>query len=197
MPKSERKITRADIIPIDQYNKERKERRAALLPIKKARRLEVGPHVTFHFENYDTMWLQVHEMLLIEKGGEPQIADELAAYNPLIPQGSELVATMMVEIEDPVRRAQILAQLGHIEDHVILDLAGEKIKAVPSDDAERTTEAGKTSSVHFIHFPLTKAQVAKFRDASAQAILGIAHENYSHMAGIPAAVRAELAKDFA
>ena len=196
MPKSEKKITRADILPLDQYQRERKDRRAALLPVKKARRIEVGPHVTFYFESYDTMWLQVHEMLLIEKGGEAQIPDELEAYNPLIPQGSELTATMMVEIEDPVRRAQILAGLGHLEDKVTLDIGGEKVKAMPSDDAERTTEAGKTSSVHFLHFPLTRAQIAKFRDGSTQAILSIDHENYSHMAGIPPAVRAELAKDF-
>jgi hypothetical protein len=195
MPKSDRKITRADIIPLDQYSKERKERRATILPIKKARRVEVGPHVTFFFENYDTMWFQVHEMLFIEKGGEAQIEDELHAYNPLIPQGSELIATMMVEIEDPVRRAQILAELGHLEDRVVLDLGGDKIKAIPTDDAERTTEAGKTSSVHFLHFKMSKSQAAKFRDSTIPAFLGITHDHYHHMAGISSAVRTELAKD--
>lgn len=195
MPKSAKKITPADILPMDQYQRERKERRAALIPLKKLRRVEVGPHVTFYFENYDTMWLQVHEMLLIEKGGHEQIADELQAYNPLIPQGSELIATMMIEIEDAGQRARILAGLGNIEDTIALDLGGERIKALPSDDAERTNEAGKASSVHFIHFPLTSTQSKKFADPATPAILAITHTNYGHMAVIPAAVRAELAKD--
>src|SRR5436309_8756316 len=98
MPASERKITPADLLAYEKYAAERGQFRKNLIPIKKNRRVEVGPFATFYFENYDTMWLQVHEMLHIEKGGEAQIADELQAYNPLIPQGRELIATLMLEI---------------------------------------------------------------------------------------------------
>ena len=110
-----RRITRADIIPLDEYTRTRRERRKAVTELKKKRRVEVGPFATFYFESYETMWHQIHEMLYIEKGGEQQISDELEAYNPLIPQGQELIATVMIEIEDPMRRARVLATLGGIE----------------------------------------------------------------------------------
>jgi hypothetical protein len=103
-----RQLTRADILPLQEYAKIRRQRRRHISEIKKHRRIEVGPYATFYFENLDTMWQQIQEMLYIEKGGEGQIADELEAYNPLIPQGSELVATVMFEIDDPTRRAREL-----------------------------------------------------------------------------------------
>lgn len=196
MAAADRKITRADIMDMAAFGAARKARRAALLPAKKLRRIEVGPHATFYFENYETMWLQVHEMLFIEKGGEDQIADELSAYNPLIPQGSELVATMMIEVEDPVRRARALAQMGHIEDTIFLDIGGERIKGELADDAERTTPEGKTSAVHFFRFPLTAAQIAKFKDVKVPVMLGADHPNYAHLAALQPAQRAEMAKDF-
>ncbi|MFA5601881.1 MAG: DUF3501 family protein, partial [Phenylobacterium sp.] len=105
MPAHERWITREDLIPDDEFARLRRERRAQLLPIKRLRRVALGPLCTVYFESYETMLFQIQEMLLIEKGGEAQVADELAAYNPLVPQGSELVATVMFEIDDPVRRA--------------------------------------------------------------------------------------------
>src|ERR1700761_5167976 len=101
MPAALRQVTRADIVPDAAFAKERKERRAALMPIKRLRRIELGPVCTVYFECFDTMLFQIQEMLLTEKGGEAQIDDELSAYNPLIPQGSELVATVMFEIDDP------------------------------------------------------------------------------------------------
>src|SRR5215472_2711504 len=94
-----RAITRTDILPLDEYVKIRRERRGKITELKKRRRIEVGPFATFYFENFATMWQQIQEMLYIEKGGETQIADELAAYNALIPRGSELVATIMFEID--------------------------------------------------------------------------------------------------
>jgi len=191
-----RAITRADILPMADYAKVRKERRAAVVLEKRQRRIEVGPFATFHFESYATMWLQVHEMLYIEKGGEAQIADELAAYNPLIPQGSELVATFMIEIEDADRRARELAKLGGIEQTVSLSFAGETIRAVPEDDIERTKADGKTSSVHFLHFPFGAAAIAAFRAPGTQVMLGVAHPNYGHIAVLPEATRALLAQDF-
>ncbi|MBI1238075.1 MAG: DUF3501 family protein [Alphaproteobacteria bacterium] len=196
MPKAARVITRDDLIAMDIFAKERKERRAALLPSKKLRRVEVGPHVTFYFENYDTMWLQIHEMLHIEKGGEEQIDDELRAYNPLIPQGTELVATMMIEVDDPIRRANVLRRLGHIEEHIAFEIGDLKVKAVAEGDAERTTADGKTSAVHFIRFPFSAEAIAKFKDPAVTVMLGIAHENYAHLAVLSPASRNELAGDF-
>jgi hypothetical protein len=195
MPREQRRITRDDILPMAQYGKERAERRKALLPVKKLRRVEVGPHATFYFESYDTMWLQVHEMLFIERGGEEQIADELRAYNPLIPAQGTLVATLMFEIDDADLRARVLRQLTAIEETAFLDVAGERIKASFETDVERTAEDGKTSSVHFLRFKLNPAQVVKFRDANTPVMLGFTHTNYGHIAMVQGATRDELAKD--
>ncbi len=192
---TKRQITAADIMPMAEYGKIRHEHRRKLVQVKKNRRLEVGPFCTFLFENYDTMWAQVHEMLYIEKGGDGQLDGELEAYNPLIPQGREVIATMLIQIPDEIKRARILATLGHIELSISLSFAGETVKAVPTDDAERTTAEGKTSSVHFLHFTMTPEQAAKFKTPNTQVLLGIAHPNYGHIAVMPEAVRAELATD--
>ncbi|MEK9644713.1 MAG: DUF3501 family protein, partial [Alphaproteobacteria bacterium] len=154
----QKEITREDILPFDDYAATRRERKQALTEKKKNRRIEVGPHATFYFENYETMWHQVHEMLHIERGGEEQIADELHAYNPLIPQGKELVATVMFEIGDPDRRARILSQLGGVEEHMWISVAGERIPGVTEEDVDRTNAAGKASSVQFVHFAFSDAQ---------------------------------------
>ncbi len=190
-----RKITPEDILPDDAFAKVRRERRAALLPTKRLRRIELGPVCTFHFESYDTMLFQVQEMLLIERGGKAQLADELAAYNPLIPQGAELVATAMFEIDDEVRRTATLARLGGVEDCFFLQVADTRVAGIPEGDVERTRDDGKTSSVHFLRFPLKPERVAVFRDPSVSILLGCSHEQYSHLAGLSPASRAELAKD--
>ncbi len=189
-------ITGADIIPIVEYAKTRRQRRAAMMELKKDRRLAVGPDATFSFECYETMWHQIHEMLYIEKGGEDQIADELAAYNPLVPKGNNLVATLMFEIDDADRRARVLNQLGGVEDTVTLSVDGETVRAVPEGDVERSTAAGRASSVHFLRFPFTRAQIEMFAKPGADIVVGIGHEKYGHMARMPEAVRAALAKDF-
>jgi hypothetical protein len=189
-------ITRADIIPMDQYAKERRDRYRAITAVKQNRRMEIGPFATFYFENYDTMWFQVHEMLHIERGGEEQIAGELEAYNPLIPKGSELVATFMIEIGDPDRRARVLSTLGGIEDTIAMNVGGEIVKAVAETDQDRTSEEGKASSVQFVHFPFTRAQVEAFRKQGAEIVVSVGHPGYRHMAVMPEAVRAALAEDF-
>ena len=195
-----RRIDPADILPMEVYARERKERRAALIPVKKLRRIEVGPYATFYFESYATMWLQVHEMLFIEKGGAEQIEGELDAYNPLIPQGSELIATMMLEIDDPARRDRVLKRLGGIENHVFIEIQGPggayRIQGEPTDDAERTTPDGKTSSVHFFHFRFSPDDIAAFADPARGELLGIDHANYGHMAVISPDSRTALGKDF-
>ena len=166
MPAATRQVTVADIVPDAQYAAERKRRRAELLPAKRLRRVSVGPHCTFYFESYDTMLFQIQEMLLTEKGGAAQIPDELAAYNPLIPQGAELVATVMFEIDDPLRRATILNQLGDVEAHFFLKVGEDRIAGAPEGDEDRTRD-GKTSSVHFLRFGFTPAQVALLVPPSA------------------------------
>jgi hypothetical protein len=195
-----RSITRADIMPYEAYAKVRAESRRRIAALKEHRRVSVGPYVTFYFENRDTMLHQIHEMLHIEKGGEAQIADELSAYSPLVPNGRELVATMMIEIEDEGQRKRELARLGYIEEKVSLTLdagdARRKIDAVPEDDEERTTPEGKTSSVHFLHFPFDDAAIALFRRADSRAVLAVDHPNYGHMAVLSPEVKAALAADF-
>jgi hypothetical protein len=195
LPASKRTITRDDILPMETYGRERAALRQNVVAIKRHRRVEVGPVATFYFENYQTMWHQVHEMLFIEKGGEAQVADELHAYNPLIPNGSELVATVMFEIDDPVRRAVTLQKLGGIENRMFLQIGGEKVRGRPEGDVERTKSDGKTSSVHFVHFPLTPAQKSAFRAASAQIVLGFDHPEYGHMTMLSEQTRAALAAD--
>jgi hypothetical protein len=193
---SRRRLTRADILPLDEYVKIRRERRREITELKRHRRIEVGPFATFYFENFDTMWQQVQEMLYIEKGGEAQIADELAAYNPLIPQGSELSATVMFEIDDPKRRDTTLARLGGIENRAFIEIAGERVRGEPDPTRENTSPEGKASSVQFIRFPFTPGQIAAFKQPGARAVAGFDHPNYGHMAVLPEPVRAALAEDF-
>ena len=195
MPEALRKITQADILSAGEYDQQRKSLKANLIPMKKLRRIEVGPFATFYFENYATMWLQVQEMLRIEKGGEEQIPGELATYNPLIPQGEELIATLMLEIEDEKRRNAVLLTLGGIEETVFLEIGGDTIRATPTEYDDRTTADGKTSSVHWLRFKLTPDQIGRF--GSERVVLGVSHPNYGHMAVLSAESRAALAKDFA
>jgi hypothetical protein len=195
MSATERKITQADILSDNEYARQRDGLRKGAIAVKKNRRVEVGPYATFIFENYDTMWQQVMEMLRIEKGGAEQAAGELETYNPLIPQGRELIATLMLEIEDANVRDRTLLTLGGIEETVFLDIGRDRIKATPTEYEDRTTPDGKTSSVHWLRFTFTPDEIVKFKSESV--ILGVAHRNYGHMAVMPDAVRAELAKDFA
>ncbi|HEX4111190.1 MAG TPA: DUF3501 family protein [Stellaceae bacterium] len=192
-----REITRADIIAIDDYAKNRREHKRRVAEIKRHRRVEVGPFATFYFENFDTMWHQVHEMLHIERGGEAQITDELDAYNPLIPQGAELVATVMFEIDDPLRRGNVLGQLGGVENNMYLSVGGERVMGEPDPTRENTSPEGKASAVQFVRFRFSPAQIAKFRDPATQVLVGIDHPRYGHIAVMPDAVRAALAGDFA
>ena len=192
-----RKIEPSMIMPLAEYAGQRPERRKRISEIKKNRRLEVGPFATFYFESYDTMLHQVQEMLYIEKGGAEQLPDELAAYNPLIPQGAELVATVMFEIDEPVRRARVLGMLGGIEHKAFIKVGNDVIRGVAEDDQERSREDGKASSVQFMRFPFTPAQVVAFKSGQGDVVVGFEHENYGHMAVMPPAVRQALAADFA
>lgn len=195
MSREAHEITRADIMPIADYDGVRKERRQAITQLKKNRRLHIGPDATAYFESYDTMWHQVHEMLYIEKGGDEQVEDELSAYNPLIPKGRELVCTLMFEIDDPDRRANVLAKLGGVEETVTLSFGDEKILAVPEADVDRTNAEGKASSIQFLHFNFTDAQAKAFKQPGCETIIAIGHEAYGHMAKLSEIVREALAAD--
>jgi len=192
-----REITAADILPLEEYARIRDEKRRFIRAIKARRRVAAGPYATFYFENYDTMWLQVQEMLRAEKGGAAQLADELAAYNPLIPKGNELTATVMFEIQDPGLRQQILSRLGGVERMMELRCGPETVKGETERDLEYSTPEGKVSSVVFLHFRFAPGQAAKFFAPSSEIAVAVTHPDYSHTAIIPAAVKAELAKDIA
>ena len=191
-----RKIAASDILPYDEYARRRKELRRDIVAMKRRRRLEVGPVASLHFENFETMRMQIQEMLHIERGGAEQLSGELDAYNPLVPDGAELVATVLFEIDDPERRAAFLAKLGGVEETAYIEIAGSKIRGRPEADQDRTTAAGKASSVQFIHFPFKAAQIAKFRKAGARVVVGFEHSAYAHMTVMPEDVRAALAEDF-
>lgn len=190
-------LTREDIMPMEEYAKVRKERRSAIVALKRNRRMEIGPVAVCHFESYDSMWQQVHEMLFIERGSEEQISDELNAYNPMIPKGRELVCTVMFEIDEPIRRKTFLSKLGGVEETMTIAFSGETVTGVPEADVDRTTADGKASSVQFLHFPFTPAQIAAFRTPDTQIIVGFGHSEYAHLAVMPEATRAALAQDFA
>ena len=194
MPAAARKIMPADLLSDEDYSLQRKQLRRQAIAVKKPRRIEVGPFATFYFENYQTMWLQVMEMLRIEKGGEAQIPGELDAYNPLIPQGDELIATLMLEIADADRRNAILLTLGGIEENVFMEIGNARITATPTEYDDRTTADGKTSSVHWLRFKFTPDLIARFR--KERVILGIGHRNYGHMAVLSDDARAALTADF-
>mgnify|MGYP003312597458 FL=1 len=194
--KTPKLVTASDILDMESFGKIRKQKRTEISNIKRDRRVAVGPDATFMFENYDTMWWQIHEMLFIEKGGQDQIEDELSAYNPLIPQGSELIATLMFEIDEPERRKSLLMKLGGVEEVCCLTINGETIIGDSETDVDRTTAAGKASSVQFIHFNFSSDQIELFNKPDTQISVGINHPAYGHMAIISPEVKGSLAKDF-
>ena len=196
MPKDKREIQKEDIMPLDVYTKQRKELRKNILEFKKDRRVSLGPYATFYFESYETMLAQVQEMLYIEKGGDDQLKDELSAYNPLVPNGKELTATLMFEIDNPVSRATFLGKVGGIEEKVYMKVDGDLIKAVPEEDVDRTSSEGKASSVQFIHFNFTDDQIEKFQSNSSEIELGIDHKEYSHSTKLSKENIASLSTDF-
>ena len=197
MSKQAREVTKTDLIPLEQYSKERTQLRKEIIEFKKTRRVPLGPYATFYFECYETMLAQIQEMLYIEKGGNDQLKDELSAYNPLIPKGQELVTTLMFEIDNVLSRTEFLNKVGGIEKKVFIKINDETINSTSEKDVDRTSSEGKTSSVHFIHFHFTDEQIIKFKDLGNEVILGIDHKLYNHMTKISEHTRKALIKDFA
>ena len=196
MPKEKREIQKEDILPLDIYTQQRKILRKNIVEFKKNRRVSLGPYATFYFESYETMLAQVQEMLYIEKGGDEQLKDELLAYNPLVPGGQELIATLMFEIDNPVLRSTFLGKVGGIEEKVFMKLDNEIIKAIPEKDVDRTSAKGKASSVQFVHFKFNNTQIDKFRSNSVQVEIGINHDEYSHVTKLNDLTVKSLLADF-
>lgn len=188
-------ITENDILAYEDYVAVRKERKQELLAHKKYRRVEIGPVACCYFESYQTMLHQIQEMLYIEKGGREQLADELAAYNPMVPKGSDLSCTVMFEIDDEVRRRHFLARLGGVEETMFFRFGEHEIVGVPESDVDRTTADGKASSVQFLHFNFNSEQIEAFKQAE-QIVLGFTHPEYSHMIVLRPETQAALAEDF-
>ena len=189
-------IDKTDVIDIDNYIIKRDEIKKDISNIKKNRRVQVGPYSTFYFECYDTMIYQVQEMLYIERGGIEQMKDEIRAYNPLVPKGKELVATLMFEIDNETRRKEFLSSIGGIENKIFLQVGNDTIYSRPEDDTERTNEEGKTSSVHFVHFDFTDDQILNFKDINFKIMLGFDHKNYKHLSELSSETKESLYADF-
>ena len=197
MGKQAREVTKTDIIPLEKYSKNRKQIRKEIIDFKKNRRVPLGPYATFYFECYETMLAQIQEMLYIEKGGNNQLKDELNAYNPLIPKGKELVATLMFEIDNELSRSEFLNNVGGIEKKVFIKINDETINSISEKDVDRTSSEGKASSVQFVHFHFTDQQIIKFKNLDNEVILGIDHNLYKHTTKISEYIRKALIKDFA
>lgn len=196
MNKAAKQVTESDILPYDQYSSNRKKIRKNLVEFKKNRRIPLGPYATFYFECYETVLAQIQEMLYIEKGGKAQLQDELIAYNPLIPKGKELVATLMFEIDNPLSRAEFLNKVGGIEEKAFIKINNEKINSIPEKDVDRTSSEGKASSVQFVHFNFSNEQIKKFKDTNTEVVIGIDHNLYNHMTKISKDTKNSLMKDF-
>ena len=196
MPKAQKIIQKSDLLAPDVYEKNRRQMRKELVEFKKDRRVSLGPYATFYFECYETMLAQVQEMLHIEKGGDEQLNDELTAYNPLIPNGKELVSTLMFEIDNPVIRATFLGKLGGVEENVFIKIDNDIIYGKPEIDVDRTSAEGKASSVQFIHFEFDQNQISKFKGNNVSIELGIDHKEYSHSTKLSESTIKALSSDF-
>ncbi|MDA8918262.1 DUF3501 family protein [Candidatus Pelagibacter sp.] len=196
MSKEKRQIEKDDLISADIYAESRKQIRKDLVEFKKNRRISLGPYATFYFESFETMIAQVQEMLHIEKGGDEQLKDELIAYNPLVPNGKELVATLMFEIDNPLSRGAFLGKVGGIEEKIFMKIDNEEVKAVPEADVDRTSAEGKASSVQFIHFEFNDNQITKFKSGDVSVEIGIDHKEYSHTTKLSENTIKSLAADF-
>jgi hypothetical protein len=192
------KLTRNDLFSLEEYAVNRDAFRARVMAHKKNRKLHIGPVATLYFEDRLTIQYQIQEMLRVERIFEAAgIEEELQAYNPLIPDGSNWKATFMIEEPDVERRRELLAGLVGIEDCVWVRVgANDPVYAIADEDLDRAT-ADKTSSVHFLRFELTGKMVADLRQGASLS-MGIDHANYSHQVEpVAAAVRAALAADLA
>jgi hypothetical protein len=188
-------LSPADLLSLEQYARERPVIRGRMIAYRSARRLQIGPNCSWSFEDRETVRYQVQEMLRAERIFEPDgIAEELAAYNPLVPDGGNLKATLLLEFPDPVERAGRLQQLREVERHCWLRVAGhESVVAIADEDLARSNE-DKTSAVHFLRFEFTPAMIASMRTGAAVSA-GIEHPQYFHEVELGVPLRAALLAD--
>ncbi|HYU69452.1 MAG TPA: DUF3501 family protein [Burkholderiales bacterium] len=191
------RIDRVSLMTLEAYARERPQFRAKVMAHKKNRTIQLGDHITLIFEDELTIRYQVQEMLRVERIFEEEgIHEELAAYNPLVPDGRNLKATMMIEYPDPDERSRRLADLIGIEDKVWLRVAGhERVRAIADEDLDRANEQ-KTSAVHFLRFELDEAMAQALKKGAGLAI-GVDHPRYSATLEVASGVRDALAKDLA
>ena len=190
-------ISRDTLLSLEAYAKQRNEFRARVIAHKKDRTVHLGGHVTLMFEDELTIRYQIQEMLRIEKTFEEAgIQDELDVYNPLVPDGRNLKATMLIEYEDVDERRDALARLRGIEDAVYVRVEGfPDVRAIADEDLEREND-DKTSAVHFVRFELTPAMIAAFKDGR-DVVIGVDHPEYRAQVTLSPASRTALAADFA
>lgn len=192
-----KQLTRDDLFSLEKYAQMRPQFREQVIAHKTNRQVEIGPHATLYFEDRLTMHYQIQEMLRAERIFEAEgIQDELNAYNPLIPDGTNLKATFMLEYPDAEERRVALAQLRGVEERVWMKVGGfDHVWAIADEDLEREN-AEKTSSVHFLRFEFTPQMIAGLKQGAALGA-GIEHENYCHANDpLPNAIRAALLSDF-
>ena len=189
-------IEKSDILSRDEYKSKRKSLREKMVSRKRFRRVDIGPYVTMYFENKDTIIHQINEMVYIENGGEEQINDEISAYKSLIPDGHELVATVMIEIDNPIKRAEFLSKMGGFEEKINIKINDQEIKGKAELDGDRTTADGKASSVQFVHFEFDEEAVKSIKNNMENISISINHESYRHSAILNTDTVGELVKDF-
>ena len=189
-------IEKSDILSRDEYKSQRKSLREKMVLRKKLRRVDIGPYVTMYFENKDTIIHQINEMVYIENGGEEQINDEILAYKSLVPDGQELIATVMIEIDSPIKRSEFLAKMGGFEEQISIQIGDQVIQGRAELDGDRTTADGKASSVQFVHFEFDKKEFEIIKSHMENVAISINHENYKHSSVLNIDTVKELVKDF-
>ena len=189
-------IEKTDILPRDEYKSKRKNLREQMVLRKKFRRVDIGPYVTMYFENRDTIIHQINEMVYIEDGGDEQINDEILAYKSLVPDGQELVATVMVEIDNPTKRSEFLGKMGGFEEQINITINEKIINGEAELDGDRTTADGKASSVQFVHFKFSEEDILHMKDNMENITISINHANYRHSSTLNIDTVKELINDF-
>ena len=189
-------IEKSDILSRDEYKSKRKSLREEMVLRKKFRRVDIGPYVTMYFENKDTIIHQINEMVYIEDGGEEQIDEEILAYKSLVPNGKELIATVMIEIDNPLKRSEFLAKMGGFEEQISIKIGDQVIKGNAELDGDRTTADGKASSVQFVHFEFEERAVEVIKNHMENVTISINHQNYKHSSTLNIDTVIDLVKDF-
>ena len=190
-----------DIQPKEIYSRKdymnlRTQLRKEIVDRKRKRRIDIGPYVTLYFENRDTIIHQINEMVFIENGGSEQIEEEIKAYKSLVPNGSELVATVMVEIDNPLKRSEALSKMGGFEERFLIKVNDRDIIGKAELDVDRTTADGKASSVQFVHFNFSDEDIKLFKNENSKVQLAIEHETYAHSTILQDETKKELSGDF-